>query len=116
MNVRKIAIMCHDVNKSYCAAIGDNTQVKWSKRPDWQKESAVKGVEFHLANPDANDSASHDSWMEQKLADGWKYGEVKDAESKEHPCIVPFEELPLEQQIKDKLFRQTVHALAPLLA
>jgi len=32
-----------------------------------------------------------------------------------HPCIVPFDELPLDQQIKDRLFRQTVHALAPLL-
>ena len=115
MKVRTIAIMCHNVNKAYCSALGDTTQVKWAKAPDWQKDSAVKGVEFHLANPDASDSASHDSWMAQKISDGWKFGDVKDADLKTHPCMVEFVELPLDQQIKDKLFRQTVHALAPLL-
>lgn len=29
----------------------------------------------------------------------------------EHPCMVPFAELPKEQQAKDFLFRAVVHAL-----
>ena len=49
--------------------------------------------------------------MKQKLDDGWKYGPVKDAEKKEHPCLVPFEQLPKEQQAKDYLFRGAVHAM-----
>jgi hypothetical protein len=47
----------------------------------------------------------------QKLADGWKYGPVKYPEKKEHPCMVPFAELPKEQQLKDALFRHIVPAL-----
>lgn len=57
-------------------------------------------------------SASHQSWMAQKLADGWTFGPVKDAEKKQHPCLVPFNLLPREQQAKDFIFRGIVHALA----
>ena len=39
------------------------------------------------------------------------YGEEKDPERKVHPCMVPFNELPREQQAKDFIFRAVVHAL-----
>ena len=60
---------------------------------------------------DHGPEASHESWMKQKLEEGWKYGPVKDPERKEHHCIVPFDQLPREQQAKDFLFRAVVHAL-----
>lgn len=107
-----IANVCHTANAAYCRSLGDESQVAWAEAPVWQRQSACNGVRFHLANPDAGDSASHDSWMAEKLADGWVYGEVKDAEKKTHPCIVPFADLPLQQQFKDTLFRTLVHALA----
>lgn len=107
-----IASVCHAANAAYCRSLGDDSQTEWEFAPDWQRDSAVAGVEFHLANLTAGDSASHDSWMAQKVADGWVYGEVKDAETKTHPCIVPFADLPPAQQFKDTLFRTLVHALA----
>ena len=48
-----IAPVCHAVNKAYCESIGDYSQPDWKDAPDWQKESAVKGAQFHLDNPDA---------------------------------------------------------------
>jgi hypothetical protein len=51
--------------------------------------------------------------MAEKLAAGWEYGPVKDAEAKRHPCLVPFNQLPREQQAKDYIFRAVVHALRP---
>lgn len=115
LSVIAISTIAHQLNKAYCEQLGDNSQKSWSDAPEWQRNSAMAGVEFHRDNPDASDSASHDSWLAEKVKDGWVYGEVKDAEAKTHPCIVPFDSLPIEQQIKDKLFRQTVHALLPLL-
>lgn len=103
----------HEINRAYCQSLGDDSQAPWAEAPDWQRASAIKGVEFHLANPDADASASHDSWMAQKVADGWVYGEVKDPDKKTHPCIVPFADLPPEQQLKDVLFKATVHAIYP---
>lgn len=52
-NVEMIAKICHEANRAYCQALGDNSQVPWGEAPDWQKQSAVKGVEFHLSNPEA---------------------------------------------------------------
>jgi hypothetical protein len=111
MNELKIAQVAHEVNRAYCAAIGDHSQLPWDSAPDWQKGSALLGVAFHIENPDAGPDASHNSWMSQKIDEGWVYGDVKDAEAKTHPCIVPFDELPKEQQAKDFLFRQVVHSL-----
>ncbi|HSV30007.1 MAG TPA: RyR domain-containing protein [Candidatus Omnitrophota bacterium] len=115
MKIIDIARVCHDVNRAYCAAIGDTSQPAWDDAPDWQKQSAIAGVEFTLANPDVGPSASHESWMAEKERDGWKFGPVKDPEKKEHPCFVPYDELPGEQKAKDYLFQGVVRALAPML-
>ena len=115
MNVEQIASVCHEANKGLSMALGDFYHHTWKAAADWQKQSAIHGVEFHLANPDADDSASHTSWAAEKVLDGWVWGDVKDAAKKTHPCLVPFEELPPEQQAKDTLFRAVVHVLKPLL-
>lgn len=111
MEKEAIARVCHEINRAYCLALGDASQLSWEDAPQWQKESALLGVDLHLNNPDAGPEASHESWMRQKIADGWVYGGEKDAAAKMHPCLVPFAQLPKEQQAKDFLFRAVVHAL-----
>ena len=111
MTIEQIAQICHEANRTLCVATGDNSQPSWAEAPDWQRESALNGVSFHLANPDASASHSHEEWLREKLATGWKYGPVKNPEAKEHPCIVPFEELPEDQQAKDYLFQSIVWSL-----
>lgn len=49
--------------------------------------------------------------MAEKIKDGWVYGDVKDPELKTHPCLVPYNELPVEQKTKDTLFINIVHAV-----
>lgn len=113
VDVEAIARVAHETNRAYCATLGDDSQPAWEDAPDWQRESAIKGVLFHLANPGAGPEASHESWLAEKEAGGWVYGEVKDPEADPptHPCKVPFEDLPPEQQHKDHLFRGVVHAM-----
>jgi len=115
VNIENIAKAAHELNKAYCESIGDNSQPSWEDAPEWQKSSAINGVTFHLNNPDATPSASHQSWLKQKTEEGWKYGKVKNPETKEHPCFVPYEQLPNEQKAKDYIFRQTIHSLKPYL-
>ena len=109
LSVSEIANIAHEVNRAYCNAIGDNSQLSWTDAPKWQKESAIAGVEFHLKH-DATPEESHGAWLEQKVKDGWKYGVTKDVDLKEHPCFVPYNELPLSQRIKDYLFKSVIHA------
>lgn len=105
-----IARVAHEVNRAYCQALGDHSQPKWEDAPQWQRDSAMLGVELHTSK-DAGPEASHESWMAQKLAEGWKYGSVKDPGRKEHPCIMAFADLSPAQQAKDFIFRGVVHAL-----
>ena len=111
LNITDIAKICHQANKAYCESIGDISQKDWDDSPDWQKVSAVSGVSYHLNTPDAKVSDTHVEWFGHKLREGWKYGPIKDPDKKEHPCMVPFEKLPIEQQIKDYLFKGIVDSL-----
>lgn len=106
-----IAYVCHEANRAWCEVHKDWSQKHWSEAEEWQRESAIRGVEFAIANPDAPESAQHHAWMADKLRDGWTYGPVKDSDAKTHPCLVPFEKLPREQQVKDRLFRSIVKAI-----
>lgn len=110
-SVQKIAIVCHETNRGYCRSINDFSQPTWEDAPDWQKNSAIMGVEFRLKNPEATAESMHKSWMEQKQKDGWVYGSVKNPEKKEHPCMVPYSDLPPEQRKKDELFSAIVDVL-----
>ena len=114
MDIVSIAIICHNVNRAYCQALGDASQPTWADAPQWQRESAILGVELHMTHPEDGPEASHVSWLAAKVADGWKYGPVKNAEKKEHPCCVTYNQLPVAQQAKDFIFCEIVHQLAHL--
>ncbi|WP_110930671.1 RyR domain-containing protein [Paenibacillus bouchesdurhonensis] len=107
MKNEQIARICHEVNRAYCSSIGDASQPNWEDALEWQKDSAVNGVEFHLNN-DTTPEQSHENWMREKIASGWVYGPVKDPEKKEHPCMIPYDQLPKEQRTKDYLFKAIV--------
>ncbi len=109
-DIQQIACVCHDANASFCHTIGDHSQKTWPEAEQWQRDSAIRGVEYALANPDAPASAQHEAWLKDKLADGWKYGPVKDPAAKTHPCIVSYAELPRDQRLKDYLFKAIVKA------
>jgi hypothetical protein len=113
LTVQEIARVCHEVNRAYCDAIKeDPPQVPWDEAPDWQKNSAVKGVEFKLQNLRATPEEMHNSWYAEKVRDGWKYGPVKNPDKKEHHCMVGYDSLPLEQRAKDHLFSAVVRTLS----
>jgi hypothetical protein len=107
----QVAQVCHEANTAYCAGIGDASAVSWAAAPAWQRESAVAGVQWRIANPTAPESAQHDAWLHDKEAAGWVYGPVKDATAKTHPCMVAYDKLPIEQRLKDRLFVAIVRAL-----
>lgn len=105
-----IARIVHEANRAYCVTLGDTSQPPWDAAPMWQRESAVAGVTGILDGSIQTPEQSHESWLAEKARTGWKYGLVKDAEKKEHPCFVPYDQLPPEQRVKDALFFSIVNA------
>lgn len=112
MTPEQIAQICHEANRTYCWQQGDFSQQPWHSAEAWQRESAIKGVQFAIDNPNARPSGQHEAWLKDKVSDGWKYAPIKNAEAKEHPCLVPYDELPEGQKRKDLLFLAIVRALA----
>ncbi len=111
MKVEEIARVCHEVNRAYCQALGDDSQRPWEEAPVWQMQSALTGVQLQIDNLDSKPEDFHNSWIKEKQENGWVYGKVKDPEAKTHPCLMTFDELPAEQRAKDSLFLAVVRAL-----
>lgn len=111
MNVKDVAKICHNVNKAFCEAYGDMSQPDWNVAPAWQKESAIDGVRYHLEHPTALPSDSHEKWYSFKQHEGWVFGTIKDPILKTHPCMVPYNDLPVEQRAKDYIFKEICHQL-----
>lgn len=111
--IERIARATHEVNRTYCQQLGDNSQLPWDEAPEWQKDSARNGVVAVMDGSAKTPEQQHESWMKQKLDEHWVHGAVKDAEKKTHPCLVPYPELPVAQRAKDSLFRAVVQGLLP---
>jgi hypothetical protein len=46
---------------------------------------------------------THDVWARQRLSDGWRYGPERNDARKEHPGLVPYEQLTDAEQEYDRL-------------
>lgn len=45
---------------------------------------------------------THEVWAEQRMKDGWRYGEERNDKELLHPCLVPYNELPEAEKEYDR--------------
>lgn len=45
---------------------------------------------------------THEVWAEERMNNGWVYGQMRDDEKKHHPCLVPYEELDESEKRYDR--------------
>ena len=107
----EIAKVAHEANKAYCETLGDFSQVSWHYAEQWQRDSAISGVLAIRNNVVTKPEESHENWLREKYEEGWVWGAEKDVDKKLHPCMLPFNQLSVEQQMKDRLFFAVVTAL-----
>jgi hypothetical protein len=43
----------------------------------------------------------HEVWAQKRISEGWKYGTARNDDRKEHPCLVPYENLPEDERAYD---------------
>jgi hypothetical protein len=112
--IEQIARVIYAANREYCGTIGDHSFECWENALPWQRETCFNGVKAALDSMRLGEqfepAVSHQLWMHEKLSQGWAYGPVKDHANKEHPCLVPYGQLPPEQKLKDHLFGAIVEA------
>ncbi len=44
----------------------------------------------------------HEVWAETRVKQGWRYGAERNDERMEHPCLVPYDELPESEREYDR--------------
>lgn len=44
----------------------------------------------------------HETWAQERIRQGWSYGEQRDDVRKLHPCLVAYEELPEAEKDFDR--------------
>ena len=45
---------------------------------------------------------THEVWSQNRINEGWAYGETRDDAKKLHPCLIPYEELPESEKDYDR--------------
>lgn len=48
----------------------------------------------------------HEVWAKNRMKEGWSYGPVRDDINKNHPCLVPYDELPENEKEYDRATSQ----------
>jgi hypothetical protein len=90
-----IAKAVHHVNNKICELNGEQTIV-WEDMPEHMRQGLINAVQANLPPKEG-----HEAWLRNRLQNGWSLGAVKDIANKLSPCLVPYDELPYDQRIKD---------------
>ncbi len=118
--IEQTARVCHETLRAFCQTLDDNSLPPWKDAPEWQKESSRDGVRYYFeqfaAGVEPSPAATHERWLKQRKAEGWKRGNTKNSKTKEHPSFVAFEDLPLQEKQKDYLFAAVCKAFCASIA
>ena len=74
--------------KNYIPAPLDTSGVRLPKELDALAESIARNV--------------HEVWAQNRIAEGWTYGPVRNDTLRQTPCLVPYEDLPEEEKAYDR--------------
>ena len=44
----------------------------------------------------------HEVWAASRMSEGWTYGQERNDELKQHPCLIPYDELPETEKDYDR--------------
>jgi hypothetical protein len=57
----------------------------------------------------------HDTWVRLRSSEGWTFGPTRNDERKEHPCLIPYDQLPeTEKELDRQMTRATLSTLIAL--
>jgi hypothetical protein len=112
MQPEQMAELVHEVNRLITIAIGDEPQPHWRDAPPRMREDTLHLIRHTLAHPGKTAEEDHVEWMRAKAAAGWVYGPAKDEAARTHPMMVPYEQLPAGQRLKNRALPALILALA----
>ncbi len=76
------------MNREYIPQPADTSHINLPKELDSLVEEMAKNV--------------HEVWAKSRMEQGWRYGTERNDTLKQHPCLVPYEELPDVEKAYDR--------------
>lgn len=76
-----------------------------TKHPYTPRPIDVSGIELPDELASLTESLArnvHEVWAATRIAQGWRPGPERSDERKEHPCLVPYDELPEQERTYDR--------------
>jgi hypothetical protein len=65
--------------------------------------------------PEALSKNTHEVWAQERMAQGWRFGPERNDRRKEHPSLIPYDELPEKEKVYDrKTAMETVRVVLAL--
>jgi hypothetical protein len=114
-----IAAACHSAARAYAISAGKFDTNPWEVAQFPIRTDTLEAVDLVLAGGGAEDL--HNRWLERMKEKGWT---VLDAaveertpnyDKKQHPSMVPFDELPHEERVKTVMFMENVNTMVRVL-
>ena len=110
-SLNSIARTVHEAVQAWSTAHGQSDIPNWDDAPEWMRASTYESVVRVIENAGMSGRELHQFWVEEKMRDGWQYGPTKSSEARAHPLMIPFDELPVTERLKDDLVVAIVRAL-----
>jgi hypothetical protein len=99
-----IAKVIHSANRAYVDAIGGRAvNLTWEEIREEERQGLIKAVASMIVNPQLPET-SHEQWCLAREKEGWTKDVRYDYNRKTHPNLIPYDQLPLEEQFKDHMF------------
>jgi len=89
---------CH---RAWESIIGEKWTTPWEELLATQKDEIIESVKWLASHPTSSISAQHDAWRARMV--------IADPH---HQNLVPFDDLPFSQQMKARLWRHIIFAVA----
>lgn len=111
MKIQQIAQLCHESGRLFSKIIGAEAPPDWESLTPDEKAEIIALVDYRIENTNAPFSAQHAKWKDNKIAAGWKFGKIFNEDKKTHPCIIPYDELPINTRRADAIAVAIINAM-----
>jgi RyR domain len=105
----QLAKLSYETTRAWNETKGEPAKKRWDQAEPWRRQAAVESVRKAIAGATA--PQLHESWREERLKEGWRYGDKKSDEAKTNPALQPYSQLADTQKRAADLFAAVVHTV-----
>jgi len=111
LTAHEVGRIVHEGQRAFCCATGDPYHVEWDNVSGTRYNNTMLDVLWMSNNPYLTAKELHVLWMDYRTSLGWSYGEKRSDALKQHPCLLPWNDLDSIERCKISLLRSTLFAL-----